>query len=182
MTRIRARSGTSPGAVPGPRPRRADQPGGPLCTYLTADAPDKDAFAWVARAVSVAVGGHHRRRHHQHGDLGSATDGGVNTAILGSACGDGSLHTAILGSGPDGVGGGAGGEITAGDQAGLGLDGHMGLEAIRGGVGGLVGVVGLGVDAGPNPPRRYALGRCVTRLGETPCTVLGSLLPRVATS
>ena len=35
------------------------------------------------------------------------------------------------------VGGGAGGEVIVGDQAGLGLDGHMGLEPVPVGVGGL---------------------------------------------
>lgn len=32
------------------------------------------------------------------GILGSATDGGVNTGILGTAAGDGAVNTAILGS------------------------------------------------------------------------------------
>lgn len=42
---------------------------GPPCTYLTADAPDNDALACVARAVSVAL------------SEGTTDDATINTAI-----------------------------------------------------------------------------------------------------
>jgi len=69
-------------------------------TYLTADAPDNDAFdTCVDRAVSVGVSeGTTDDATINTAILGTATDGGVNTGILGSACGDGSFNSAILGS------------------------------------------------------------------------------------
>lgn len=67
-----------------------------VAAYETGDLLNTRALnRCIARAVAAAGVA---SVTYNSGILGSATDGGVNTGILGRACGDGSVNTGILGS------------------------------------------------------------------------------------